>query len=71
MSRALKAKFHQNEYLKKALKETGNNRLIFADVNNLRWGAGVDSNSPDITNPSAWKGQNLLGKALEEVRQSV
>jgi predicted NAD-dependent protein-ADP-ribosyltransferase YbiA (DUF1768 family) len=57
--------------LKKALKETGNDALVFADTTNLRWSAGLDSNSPDIINPSAWKGQNLLGKALEEVRQGL
>ncbi|KAI6191048.1 hypothetical protein M3Y97_00185400 [Aphelenchoides bicaudatus] len=71
MLRAVKAKFTQNDYLRKSLKETGNDKLVFADTTNLRWAAGLDANSPSITNPNAWRGENLLGKALEEVRQSL
>ncbi|KAI6226639.1 hypothetical protein M3Y95_00641800 [Aphelenchoides besseyi] len=68
MVRALKAKFFQNGNLKKALKETGNDELVFADTSNLRWSSGLAFNDPNIANESAWKGKNLLGKALSEVR---
>ncbi|KAI6234772.1 hypothetical protein M3Y99_00767000 [Aphelenchoides fujianensis] len=71
MKRALKAKFFQNLYLKKALKETGNDVLVFADDSNLRWSAGVQHTSPKIADPSAWKGKNLLGDALMQVRSSL
>lgn len=71
MVKGLKAKFQQNEYLKRALKSTGSDDIIFADVDNVVWGAGLNAFSNDITDPQKWKGKNLLGKALKEVRDSL
>ena len=34
------------------------------------WGIGMDENHPDINNSTKWKGENLLGKALTDVRDS-
>ena len=32
------------------------------------WGIGMAADNPNVTNPELWKGYNLLGYALMEVR---
>jgi len=34
-------------------------------------GVGISKENPDIYNPAKWRGQNLLGKALMEVRKQL
>ncbi|RYF96968.1 MAG: DUF1768 domain-containing protein, partial [Chitinophagaceae bacterium] len=35
------------------------------------WGIGLAADDPGIENPSNWKGENLLGYALMEVRDRL
>ncbi|MEL7231218.1 MAG: NADAR domain-containing protein, partial [Pseudomonadota bacterium] len=35
------------------------------------WGIGLAADDPDLENPYLWKGQNLLGFALMEVRDML
>lgn len=62
------AKFSQNENLQKFLLSTGEKILVEASPKDTVWGIGLDVSSPEAIQPSKWKGENLLGFALMEVR---
>ncbi len=62
------AKFFQNEELKKFLLETGNTVIAEASPYDTVWGIGMSFNDPQARDPRCWKGENLLGFALMEVR---
>lgn len=69
--KGLLEKFRQNEKLKKALLDTGDDILAECAVSDKIWGIGLsmkDSNKNDI---KSWKGQNLLGFALMLVRDEL
>lgn len=69
--KGLLEKFRQNEKLKKALLDTGDDILAECAVSDKIWGIGLsmkDSNRNDI---KSWKGQNLLGFALMLVRSEL
>lgn len=63
------AKFSQNEPLKKFLLATGDRVLVEASPYDRIWGIGMSMDTQNIENPTIWKGQNLLGFALMEVRE--
>ena len=67
----LLAKFSQNEELKKELLETGNSILAEAAVRDKIWGIGLNMKSPNRFDMSKWNGQNLLGFALMQVRNTL
>jgi ribA/ribD-fused uncharacterized protein len=58
-------KFSQNEKLKNFLTETGNVIIVEASPYDAIWGIGTKEHETD---PLKWKGTNLLGFALMEVR---
>jgi len=62
------AKFSQNEKLKEFLIGTGNKVIVEASPKDDVWGIGLEETVPEAANPSKWKGTNLLGFALMEVR---
>ncbi len=62
-------KFEQNPATKKLLLETQGKILVEASPYDKIWGVGLAASDPNILDPSKWKGQNLLGKALMEVRE--
>ena len=64
-------KFSQNEELKKFLVETGNKILVEASPYDKIWGIGMGIDEPDVKDPNKWKGENLLGFALMEVRDII
>lgn len=61
-------KFSQDEALKSFLLQTGDKVLVEASPVDRIWGIGLAEEHPDAQNPAAWKGENLLGFALMEVR---
>lgn len=65
------AKFTQNEALRQFLLSTGDKIIVEASPYDSIWGIGLDESSPDAAIPSKWKGQNLLGFALMEVRDRL
>ncbi|KAI3380061.1 hypothetical protein SNEBB_002067 [Seison nebaliae] len=71
MKTALLAKFSQNADIKKLLLDTKNHELVEASPGDKIWGVGLSQNDPDILDKSKWKGQNLLGKCLDEVREII
>lgn len=61
-------KFSQDKVLKEYLLNTGNKVLVEASPVDAIWGIGLAQDDPDVSNPLKWKGTNLLGFALMEVR---
>ena len=67
----LVAKFSQNEELKKQLKETKTAILAECAVKDRIWGIGLSMKDPKRFDITQWKGQNLLGYTLMEVRNRL
>ncbi|MDS0525502.1 NADAR family protein [Clostridium sp. SHJSY1] len=65
------AKFTQNEDLREFLIGTKNRILVEASPYDKVWGIGMSSDDINIENPLTWKGLNLLGFALMEVRDEI
>lgn len=66
--RGLVAKFEQNKELGERLAATGDALLAECAVKDRVWGIGLSMHDPERLDPTAWRGQNLLGYALMEVR---
>ena len=64
-------KYTQNDDLKAKLLATGDRVLVEASPNDLIWGVGLYANDPLILDDKNWKGRNLLGNALMEVRNKI
>ncbi|GGF20338.1 NADAR family protein [Flavobacterium limi] len=64
-------KFSQNKVLKEFLINTKERVLAEASPVDLIWGIGMASDHKDVMNPEKWKGLNLLGFALMEVRDEL
>ena len=67
----LRAKFEQNPDLKKGLLATGSRILAEASPYDGIWGIRLDAETAGNMEPSQWPGQNLLGKALMDVRGEI
>jgi ribA/ribD-fused uncharacterized protein len=65
------AKFKQNPDILRFLKSTGNKILVEASPYDRVWGIGMHCTDKGIENPKNWKGENLLGFALMEVREQL
>ncbi|SFC74662.1 hypothetical protein SAMN05660479_02354 [Microbulbifer thermotolerans] len=65
------AKFSQNEDLKSFLLATGNRVLVEASPVDRIWGIGLSADDEAAENPNRWRGLNLLGFALMEVRDRL
>ncbi|MFH7015928.1 NADAR family protein [Flavobacterium sp. FlaQc-47] len=64
-------KFNQNTELKEFLINTKNRVIVEASPVDAIWGIGLASDHKDIENPEKWRGLNLLGFALMEVRDEL
>ena len=64
-------KFEQNANLKEFLLNTGDRVLVEASPVDKIWGAGLSADNHKIDNPNLWRGPNLLGFALMEVRAAL
>jgi ribA/ribD-fused uncharacterized protein len=61
-------KFNQNKRLKAYLLSTTDNILVETNPLDHIWGIGLSVDSKHVQNPYTWKGLNLLGFALMEIR---
>lgn len=66
--RANEAKFAQNPAMRDYLLGTGERVLVEASPVDRIWGTGLAADDPAADDPSRWRGLNLLGFALMEVR---
>lgn len=64
-------KFTQNEELRNYILSTGDSILVEASPCDAVWGIKMSEDNKDILNPDNWKGENLLGFALMEVRDEI
>ncbi len=67
----LMAKFSQNEDLKKQLLETGDAYLVECAYKDTIWACGIRLNEDDRFDINKWRGQNILGFTLMEVREAL
>ena len=65
------AKFTQNPHLQEFLLSTGDKILVEASPKDTIWGIGLDEHHPDALDPRTWRGKNLLGFILMDVRQQL
>jgi len=61
-------KFSQNESLKDFLLQTGKQIIVEASPSDTIWGIGLPESAAAAKDPFQWRGTNLLGFALMEVR---
>ena len=66
----LRQKFN-HPYMRQKLLDTGDAILVEASPNDCIWGVGLGIEHEDIMDPSKWRGMNLLGEALMQVRQDL
>jgi ribA/ribD-fused uncharacterized protein len=64
-------KFSQHPDLRKFLQDTGNRVLVEASPVDRVWGIGLAAGDERARNPRRWRGQNLLGFALMDVRERI
>ncbi|NWC00542.1 NADAR family protein [Pseudomonas gingeri] len=68
---ANQAKFSQNPELNAFLKETGSRIIVEASPVDSIWGIGLAQDDENANNPNQWRGLNLLGFALMQVRDET
>lgn len=64
-------KFAQNKELREFLLSTGDEILVEASPFDAVWGIHMSQNDANAQNPLKWRGSNLLGFALMEVRDEI
>jgi ribA/ribD-fused uncharacterized protein len=69
--RANVAKFSQNVALSAFLEATGDKVIVEASPVDRIWGIGVAATDEAAQRPDRWRGLNLLGFALMEVRSTL
>ncbi|MER7077456.1 NADAR family protein [Saccharopolyspora kobensis] len=65
------AKFAQHPELAEFLRSTGERVLVEASPVDAVWGIGLAADDPRADSPQQWRGLNLLGFALGEVREQL
>jgi ribA/ribD-fused uncharacterized protein len=64
----LKEKYTQHEELSEALRSTTGTTLVYADEEDLFWGTGIPINAEENHSRKSWRGKNLLGELLTQLR---
>ena len=65
------AKFNQNTQLRDQLLKTEDSIIVEASPMDRIWGIGLSVKNPKSLDQTQWRGQNLLGKALMQVRDTI
>ncbi|MDB2685898.1 NADAR family protein [Mariniblastus sp.] len=65
------AKFEQNPELGEFLQSTGGTILVEAAGRDVIWGIGLGKSNEKAQDPRTWRGRNLLGFVLTEVREVI
>ena len=68
MGDGLYFKFNQNQDMKNFLLSTGDLILVEASPYDTIWGIGLSETNAMNTSEYQWRGQNLLGKSLMDIR---
>ena len=71
VKRGVKAKFAQNEDILATLLDTKGALLAECSPYDKKWGIGIDIDDENRFDIKKWKGKNLLGRILMEVREEL
>lgn len=71
LMKGLREKFLQNPVLCKELLDTGNALLAECCRTDHKWGIGLIPGDPRVASPEKWRGRNLLGYSLMQVRGEI
>ena len=71
MKKGVNAKFAQCSTLKNDLLGTKDKLIIQCNPYDTVWSNGLKMNDENVEDPTKWKGQNLLGKIICEVREAL
>jgi hypothetical protein len=71
MRRGIRAKFQQNSEIRHKLLDTGLMLLAECAPRDMVWGIGLGIDDDRIYDTSKWKGKNLLGQTLMQVRSDL
>jgi len=63
--------FNENRELKKHLLSTGDKVIVAAGLRDSYWGIGVSKKLARKVSTSEWKGENVLGFLLTEIRSEI
>lgn len=66
-----RAKFTQHPDLREFLLGTGDVVIVEASPYDDVWGIGLSSEDADAVDPTKWRGKNLLGFVLMDVRDTL
>jgi hypothetical protein len=69
--RGQKKRFRQNPHLLRELMKTSGTTLVEASPYDRFWGIGLRADDPDANDRTKWRGQNVLGQMLTEVREEL
>merc|ERR1719436_919600 len=69
--RGARAKFRQHEHLALRLLRTGQKPIAEASPSDNIFGIGLAPSDPLAKDPANWRGTNILGKALMQVRTEL
>lgn len=64
----LYSKFSRSRYLQHRLLATGSSLIVYADPEDNILGIGLSADQRESNNPSLWKGPNIYGLALMDLR---
>ena len=71
VKRGIRAKFSQNPQMMEVLLATGNAILAECSPRDKDWGILLSTSDPEVQDITKWKGENLLGQVLMEVREEL
>ena len=71
VTRGNDAKFEQNLELREFLESTKGTILVEAAGRDVIWGIGLGKNNEKAQDPATWRGRNLLGFVLTDVRDRL
>lgn len=71
VTRANGAKFAQNPEMGQFLRQSGSRVIVEASPVDRIWGIGLARSDEKAMNPNLWRGLNLLGFALMQVRDNL
>ncbi len=64
-------KFYQNPDLREILLRTNGRLLVEVNPNDSVWGIALAIDNPDRLDSNKWKGENMLGEILTNVRNDL
>lgn len=71
VKKGLLEKFRQNKIARDMLLGTGEEIIVEASPTDKIWGVSLGMNNPNVHDMSKWKGLNLLGRVLMEIREEL